>query len=141
MQRFVYYAGWIVFIGLVLYFGLSYQNLLKQESTITFDMRPFLFFTCFFPVFVGILLKLPSLIRELKAGGKWHYDWVKALTIGLPAFYVTILPILTYLTSFGMKLPLAKEIMTMVSTESVITISGLVLGYLLLDCLKGKESS
>ncbi len=134
MKRFLYYVTCTVVIGIMLYMGTKYQIHLKEESTQTFELMPFIIFTALFPIVIGMLLRLPKLMIEIKEKKTWTFDWIKIVAIGLPSLYVALIPIFAF-SSFGSNFPLANNIV-LFGDKAITTIAGLIFGYVLLDSLK-----
>jgi len=128
-----------VFIGLLLYLGGKIQSQLKYMTTQTFNPFDHILFTCIFPVIIGIFLALPGFINEFKNTGKWKFDWIKFLAIGIPALYASFFPLLYY-SSLGPYIPKFLNIVQfyMDSTTTVQTVGGIVFGYLILGCFHKK---
>ncbi|WP_100012192.1 hypothetical protein [Lentibacillus sediminis] len=134
MKRFLYYFGWTVIIGVVIYFGVRYQVWLEEQSRMYFDMLPFVLFTAIFPILIGLLLRLPKLIIEIKQNVPWTFDWVKFVAVGLPALCILSMYILPFI-------PLGEGFIRipyiiMIGGPMIQTIAGIVFGYSLLDSLK-----
>lgn len=134
IKRFLYYFCCSVVIGFIFYLGYRYQVHLKKEAGMTFKNFPVMVFTFVFPIIKGMLLRLPKLIIEIKVKQPWTFDWVKVLAVGLPALYITFLPILAY-TFPSMNLLFAHEIL-FENTVMIITTTGIIFGYTLIDSLK-----
>ena len=75
MKRFFYFFGWTIFIGFIIYLGVKYQQFLiwqeflqntQKESSSTFIQMPVVLFTFLFSIVIGIMLRLPNFIDELK---------------------------------------------------------------------------
>jgi hypothetical protein len=137
----LYFIAWTVGIGIVFYFGIKYQAHLKNEARMTAKMVPVLVFETIFPIIIGILLRVPKLIMEIREKRLWTYDWVKIVAVGLPTLYITFLPLLSFTTPFGMDLLFSYEILFLGDPVKTITTSGIIFGYVLLDSLKRKDSS
>lgn len=134
IRKFLYYFGSTVILGFVFYLGWKYQLRLRDDAKATFEIMPVLLFATIFPIVIGILLRLPKLIMEIKKEKNWTFDWIKIVAIGVPALYVTFIPILVHL-SFGVNFPFANNIVFL-SNASITTTAGIVFGYVLLDSLK-----
>ncbi|MFZ3579752.1 hypothetical protein [Virgibacillus sp. DJP39] len=137
MKRFLYYFVWTIIIGIIVYLGIKYQIHLGEEAKREFKMLPVVRFTTIFPIIIGLSLRLPKLIIEVKEKRQWTFDWIKVVAIGLPTLYIAALPILST-TSLGENLFLIKEIM-LIRSSTLITTAGIVFGYILLDSLKHKS--
>lgn len=138
MKRFLFIFLSTVVIGTIFYFGMNYQMRLREQSAIKFDLKPYITFVSIFPVFIGMLFRLPKLIIEIKDKKKWSMDWVKALTIGIPSLYVAMIPLLAIY--FGTNLLFSNAVMFL-GDMTFTSIAGLVFGYVLLDSLKSNISS
>ncbi|CAG9622307.1 hypothetical protein [Sutcliffiella rhizosphaerae] len=131
MRKFITYFFWTLFIGSVFYFGLMYQDHLINEARMNFNMLPAVIYATLFPILLGILLRLPKLLKEIKEQKEWSVNWIKLLTIGLPTLYIAIVPPLSFSTS-SFYLPFTMQIVHL----DVTTVVGLIFGYVLLDSLK-----
>lgn len=133
MKRFLNYVTWVIIIAFSIYIALRFRVYLGKEAEISFDNKQILVFNLIFPIFVGILLRLPKFIKEKKGKKKWHIDWIKFIVIALPALYFLLLPYLSY-SSFGEKLLFTKQILLLGDTTIMFTIiAGIVFGYALTD--------
>ncbi|MCM3745187.1 hypothetical protein M3193_13690 [Sporosarcina luteola] len=139
MKRFMYYFVWVLFIGFICYLGSQYYMSLKFIAQETFDNKLFFMYSLVFPVIIGMLLKLPVLVKDIKQQKKWTFDWVKLLAIGAPTFFIVTSPVLIYLiwtyTSIGQHSIFQDYLIITISTPFT-TAAGIVLGYCLLDILK-----
>ena len=134
MKRFLYYFAWTIAIGLILYGGVRYQFRLQKEASETFNILPVYLFAGLFPVFLGMLLRLPKLIWEIKEKKAWTFDWIKVVAVALPALYIALLPALLA-TPFGVHLPLSG-MQVWLANAIFMTTAGIVAGYVLLDSVK-----
>jgi len=126
IKKFLYYLGWAIFIGLITYFGSKYRwHLLEKDAAIIF----FALFSIVYPIVIGILIKLPNFIVEMKQDKtlKWRFDWIKFIAIALPYLFIMIA------SSFPNKI--------VPSSPDLQFIAGVVQGYMLLDSLKKYRSS
>ncbi|AQQ53106.1 hypothetical protein [Planococcus lenghuensis] len=133
MKRFLYYLVWLIIISAVLVVGLQYQTRLQEEAEATYHLIPVVQFMSVFPIVIGVFLRLPTFVLQVRAGTPWAVDWLKLVVIALPAGYIALLPILYFATETV--LPLATIVMTMESQTLTIT-AGIIFGYVLLDSLK-----
>jgi hypothetical protein len=136
MRRFFHYIGCTIVIGIILYLGVTYQVHIRKEGEMTFNVIPIVVFSSIFPIIIGMVLRLPKLLIEVKEKKAWTVDWVKLAAIGLPSLYITSLPILLYTTSFGTHLFLGNAILLTGNSQLIITTTGIVFGYTLIDSLK-----
>ncbi|MCA1026037.1 MULTISPECIES: hypothetical protein [Cytobacillus] len=107
---------------------------LHEELRNSFNLLPFLIFATIFPIAIGLLLRLPKLIIEIKEKKQWSFDWIKVAAIGIPSLYIAMIPILSLSTSFE-NLLFAKELIFLGDT-TLTTTAGIVSGYVLFDSLK-----
>ncbi|WP_139180785.1 hypothetical protein [Virgibacillus salinus] len=91
-------------------------------------------FVAVFPVVVGMLLRFPKFIIEVKEKKEWIFDWVKYAVIGLPTLYIVVMSILPYSPFAQGKVKIPEIIF--IGGPTITTISGIILGYILLDGLK-----
>ena len=103
-----------------------------------YDLLPLLIFSAIFPIVIGVLLRLPKLIIEIKEKKEWTFEWVKVIAIGIPTLYVVVSPILTLTTTFGRHLYFTEVRMFTghLGSYTIITTAGIVFGYVLIDSLK-----
>ncbi|MEI4770918.1 hypothetical protein WAX74_14945 [Psychrobacillus sp. FJAT-51614] len=106
MKRFLFIFFSTVVIGMIFYLGMDYQVGLREKAAITFNLMPYIIFASIFPVFIGLLLRLPKLIVEIKDKKQWSFDWIKLFTIGIPSLYIAMIPILA--ASYGTNLLFSK---------------------------------
>ncbi|MGJ9459846.1 hypothetical protein [Oceanobacillus sp. CF4.6] len=114
--------------------GTKYQIRLEEEASINFELMPVVLFATIFPIVIGLFLRLPRLIIEIKENKQWTFDWVKFIAIALPSLYIISMSILPYspLGAGSIKIP---EI-NMIGSPTIQIIAGVVFGYTLLDSLK-----
>lgn len=136
MKRFLQYFIWTVIIGIVLYVGNRIQLNLHELSQQTYEIMPYLIFMIFFPIFIGMLLRLPMLIKEIKAEKKWKINWPKLIVIGFPLLYITVGQLLMF-TTFGNVLPFSMAVSLLLGSN-IGVMTGLIFGYILLDSIKEK---
>jgi len=134
MKRFMYYFVWVLFIGFICYLGSQYYLNLKDLVQVTFHNTFFIIYSLVFPVMIGMLLKMPVLIKDIQQHRNWTFDWVKLLAVGAPAFFIVTYPIWTY-TPFAEYL-IFTDLFRIATSTPFTTVAGIVLGYCLLDILK-----
>lgn len=113
-------------IGVIFYMGMGYQVELRKQYAITFNVKPYIIYVTIFPICMGVLLRLPKLIVEIKDKKKWSLDWMKLLIIGIPALYIAMIPFLGIV--FGKKL-LFTEAFMLLGDMTLISIAGVIFGY------------
>lgn len=122
-------------IGVIFYMGMGYQVELRKQYAITFNVKPYIIYVTIFPICMGVLLRLPKLIVEIKDKKKWSLDWMKLIIIGMPTLYIAMIPFLGIV--FGKKL-LFTEAFMLLGDMTLISIAGVIFGYVLLDSLTSK---
>lgn len=134
MRRFVYCFVCTIVIGIIIYLGAKYQIHLGEKAKMTFEILPVMAFSSLFPIAIGVLLRLPAFLMEVKEKRPWTFDWAKIGAIGIPALYIACIPLLSF-TSFAGSLPFIREIM-LIGDSMLITTAGIVSGYILLHSIK-----
>ncbi|UOQ92149.1 hypothetical protein MUO14_16855 [Halobacillus shinanisalinarum] len=99
-----------------------------------FELFPVIIFAAIFPVVIGLFLRLPKLIIEIKENKQWTFDWVRFIAIALPSLYIITMSILPY-SSLGEGSISIPEVI-LIGSPTVTTIAGIVFGYVLLDSFK-----
>ncbi|PKR79130.1 hypothetical protein CEY16_05095 [Halalkalibacillus sediminis] len=138
MKRLVWYLSWVIIIIFIINAGVQYRIHLTLEANTEFVTWPYYSFLAIFPILIGILLRLPQFILEIKSKQPWTFDWLKLLVIGLPALYVTLMPLFYFLVPF--ELLFQNEIISGRGEYFTIT-AGIVFGFVLLDSLKKDRGS
>lgn len=131
MRKFWRYFFWTVVIGFIYYAGSRYELHLIEHGQMNYNFWPSVIFATIFPISIGILLRLPKLIKEIKQEKAWSVNWIKLLAVGLPTLYVALVPLLS-LTIMYKYLPFAIYIIHL----DLTMIAGVIFGFVLLDSLK-----
>lgn len=131
MKKFIECIFWTVVIGFIYYAGSRYELHLLNEAQMNYNFWPQVIFAALFPILIGILLRLPKLIKEKQEGKAWSVNWMKLFAVGLPTLYVSLVPVLS-LTSLFRYIPFVMDIIHL----DLSTLTGVVFGYVLLDSLK-----
>ncbi|WP_366923124.1 hypothetical protein MFMK1_003616 [Metallumcola ferriviriculae] len=120
---------YVILVGFVIYKGEAYGKELQSISAATFNMYPAIIFNGLFPILIGLLLGIPELVSELKKSGRWRWNWVKFLGVGLPTFIVALIPLVAYS-------PISKYfyllILLLGRNQPILILSGVVFGYIFL---------
>lgn len=135
MRKFFYYFGWTIVVGVLIYLGDKYQFLLKQDFMKNFEVLSFVLFSSIFPIGIGILLRLPKLIIEMKEDRQWTFDWTKFMGVGLPSLGVLSMCVVIFTPTGENLIPLVPEILYF-GNSTIQTIAGVVFGFILLDSVK-----
>ena len=128
IKRFLAYFLYVLLLAYLLIRADDYFNHLPMSSSTSAPIH--LWPALLFPVAVGLLLALPRLITTISQSGSWTYDWVLFLAVGLPALVVQLLACFSLL-------PLLNPTGNITFYHgNLVSISGLVLGYILLAAFK-----
>jgi hypothetical protein len=112
---------------------MKYRLHLAEISSMEFNIVPITIFVAVFPVVIGLLLRLPKLIMEIKERKQWTFDWIKFVVVGLPSLYIVVMSIIPYTMGEG-KIRIPEIIL--IGGPTMTTIAGIIFGYVLLDSLK-----
>lgn len=87
----MYYFACTVGIGFLIYQGMKYNIRLVEEANKTYEVLPVLIFATIYPIVIGIILRMPKLLMEIKDKKEWTFNWIKVIAIGMPALYIAFL--------------------------------------------------
>lgn len=137
MRSFLYYFIWTILLGVIVYFGTMLHLNLKESIRYDANFTPYLLYVIFFPIVVGLLLRLPKLFQELRKKQQISYDWIKLVAINIPILLFLFIPIINVISEV---LPyfLIQPLM-IVDNVLFMSIAGIVFGYVILDCIKTKK--
>lgn len=138
LKRFLYYFIWVLAVGFVLYGGMQLQQTLAERAQMLFDPFPLQLFIALFPVAIGLLIRIPKLLLQIKENRDWNFDWILFAAVGLPALYLVIMTFLPFSSIGEGWLPV--HLFLYVNGSTVTTIAGLVFGYVLLESFKGEKA-
>ncbi len=136
MRSFLYYIIWTILLSVIIYFGTMFHLNLKASMRYDDYYIPYLLYVILFPIVVGMLLRLPKTIHVLRGNQQKSYDWIKLLAINIPIILFLFIPIINY-TSEILPYFLIQPLM-IVDNILLMTIAGIVFGYVILDCIKTK---
>ncbi|KQL50229.1 hypothetical protein AN963_10285 [Brevibacillus choshinensis] len=131
-KRFIGYLSYIIIVAFILKTLMQYELVLVERTQATYDSFPSLLYSTIYPMFLGMLFALPSLVEQIKIEGRWTFDWVKGIALGLPALFGTTI-FLTYFSPIGIYLPF--KTLLMFGTK-FSTICGIAFGYLALSSFR-----
>lgn len=134
MKRFLYFFGWAIILGLMIYLGAKYQFFLKQEYMKNLGVGSFVWYSSIFPIVIGMLLRLPELINEIKDKRPWTFDWAKFVGIGLPSMFISLAFVLIFYVPINVLHLIPQQIY--LGNPTLQTIAGVVFGFVLLDSVK-----
>ncbi|MDF2700927.1 MAG: hypothetical protein K0Q49_2491 [Haloplasmataceae bacterium] len=134
IKRFIRYFIWTLVIILLLYLGTEIQLRLIDYQAQYFNAVPLITFNVFFPIFMGIIIRLPQLLSEKIHKKQLQVDWVKLSVIGIPSLCVALSPFLILLNT---PLFIRLFVIQLISSDfSLTSLAGFISVYLILDSLK-----
>lgn len=137
LKRFIGYLFYVAAFGYIVIKVNDYHRYLQESlSYYKFGPLPLFIFMAIFPIIVGFLIALPQFVRTLWEKGSWKIDWVMLLTVGLPALFIAMTPLIPH-TPFAFH---AKFILFITGKNpNLITIAGIVFGFMLIASLRKQE--
>jgi len=127
LNRSIYCLIYVLLVTFFVYKLGNYQQFLLFQSKTEGNHLPVIISSAVFPVITGIALALPRLYRTLIKQGKWQFDWIRFLLVGIPSFWATN----TYtLPAMGINLPFVPS---WAYTPLLADTGGIVFGYILLN--------
>jgi hypothetical protein len=115
------------------------QELVVERSQLTFNPFPLQAYIALFPVVIGLLIRTPKFILQMKEKESWSYDWVKFTAIGLPALYIVVMTFFPFSPLGEGWLPIPNFLLS--GGTTIPTIAGLVFGYVVLASFKATNAS
>lgn len=137
LKRILFYTVYILIILITLYYGSNYQNTLIEQSKNIYEKPNALhYYSIVYSIFIGSLFALPHIIGILNKTGVWKYDWIRSLMVGLPALFVTFLPVLYWtIPEYIQFLP--TQLLHLAGPTLILpTICGVLFGYTLVSSFK-----
>jgi len=96
-------------------------------------MIPVSIYNAIAPIFIGLLIAIPLFVHETRKKGKWKFDWIKFISIGIPALYLAVFHLVYYtnptLSQFY------PRILAFTNPNMLMILGGIVFGYLVLTSL------
>lgn len=131
MKTSVRVAGYLLYTALLI-FGLwllfYYDAVLLEHRNTTYQSWPYLWYSTLYPILIGAFLALPSFIRTFRSYGRWTFDWILFVIVGIPTLLGTFSgPIL--FSPFGQYLTIFSFF---VLVQNLRFVCGIAFGYFLL---------
>lgn len=130
-KRFLKLVLFILVFEIILILFFQYIQFLKDQVGINYKSGLYRFIISVFPILLGAILNLPYLFTQFRNEGNWKIDFVKLISVGIPTITISFLPILFFTPIGEIYSPLLKF-----DYKSISMISGLVLGFTILDSFK-----
>ena len=133
IKRYIGYLVYVAVLGCFVIIADNFEKHLKDLYHSNFHITNLWLFFSIAPVFLGLLLALPHLIKTFMKKGSWKVDWILLLSAGLPSLLIAITPILCLVPSV---LYSKYGFFIFGSHPNLITLSGIIFGYVLLAAFK-----
>ncbi len=150
--KFLYSLCYIILIFLLLYiyriifirfFADNYREILtlvsaSKNGVLLLGILNFLIFTIF-----GIIIGLPNLLIEYKKDGKFTFDLIPFLVVGIPSFMISSGFFIEFLYSFGNNFELSSQFglyLAWLSSEFQRDFFRILFGYMIVNCIKRVEN-
>ncbi|OEF97591.1 hypothetical protein [Desulfuribacillus alkaliarsenatis] len=136
MKRFSIFFLYTIFMIVLYYIG---QRIILNSNfhfQSTFEFKPVMIARTIVPIVLGLFLALPKFICEWRRVGKWKYDWVKLLAIGIPTLYIALMPVFTFTSVkyFYPVIPILGSVSVALQTMPY-SVAGYAFGYILIASL------
>ncbi|XRG80762.1 hypothetical protein V5E38_10860 [Rossellomorea sp. GAMAL-10_SWC] len=131
-RYFLYSVGFFITIFIV----LQLQRLLKQHAAETYNFIPMIIYAPLLYIIIGILLGLPTILKENSKSGRWAFKLEKLVFVGVPALYFALYPLI-YAKARILMLP--NYIGTVLLSSEIYLVAALIFGYILITVLEKKN--
>lgn len=131
----LYYSLYSILIFSTLLFSSYVDIKFKQIATESFSLFPWTFYRLLLFIPIGLLLGVPHLIKEKQKGGRWGFNYLKLIFIGLPALYFTLYFIFHFYFQF---LRIPSHLGYLLTEVSTYKTAGVILGFILITSLYKK---
>ena len=124
-KKFIKYLIYIITIGILYYLGTIILAAYNKQAQITYTHNYWLItlVSLLFYGGIGVVLGLDKFLIELKHEGKWKFDIIKLIILGIPSLIFSI----PYLV--------ISVISLQASFSNIFTISPIIFGYTLISSL------
>lgn len=129
VKRFIYYLSWSILVIFLLYVHNYIKSFLEGRFYETLNIRPYILFIWLYPIIIGVLIRLPKFLIDIKYKNlQWYMDWINLVAVGLPFFIISAVPLyeITTIISAGFAL----------NFMGVTYIAGIIFGYTLVNSIK-----
>ncbi|MFD6439213.1 hypothetical protein ACFWDG_05230 [Peribacillus sp. NPDC060186] len=139
-KRTISYLAYLILLLSVLFYGLNYQNHLAIISRETFEIKGYFLFQSFFPIFLGIIFAMPSIVKNILKKGHWKVNWLRLLILGIPFIYMSIIPILYFTEISVFDLPFSTLVWRGYfgadGSTTFNSITGIIASYIVLTSIR-----
>ncbi|WP_257349247.1 hypothetical protein [Pseudalkalibacillus decolorationis] len=130
----VQYLLHLVLYGAVILLGFKLEGLLQLRAEENFLITPYFYYSLFFPILLGTLLAIPKAAQSHKKNSKVKINWAKLFIFGIPSLLILLFPAYYFtLMTWGTLIPFATLLYGNIKLHFL---SGLILGYIIIDSLE-----
>jgi len=133
IKRFIGYLLYVAALGCFVIIADNFEKHLKFIYQSTYNLTNLWLFLSIAPMLFGFLLAFPRLIQTIMKEGSWKIDWILLLSAGLPSLLIAITPIMCLAQSV---LYSQHALFIFGLHPNLITLSGIIFGYVLLVAFK-----
>ncbi|MEE6452638.1 hypothetical protein RAH41_18905 [Gottfriedia acidiceleris] len=133
---FRYFLYSVVFF-ITIFIVLQLHRLLKQHTAETYNFIPMIIYAPLLYIIIGILLGLPTILKENSKSGRWAFKLEKLVFVGVPALYIALYPLIYAKARILMLLP--NYISTVLLSSEIYLVAALIFGYILITVLEKKN--
>lgn len=134
LRRFAMYLILTIGFLTLVFWGYKIPLNIKENMMFNAPLELLTIYSIVLPILFGMILRLPTLMKEIKEKKQWSVDWVKLCAIGIPTLYISQASFLYYYLP-NVTLPFSVTLVRN-SDMPLATISGMIFGYIVLDSLK-----
>lgn len=115
---------------MIIYLGFKIGIYLEAAAQTNYNVMPIVIYDIIFPIMIGLLVRLPKFIMDVKENISFTFDWVKFSVVAIPTLFVLI----TFFLSFSGYI--IAPYFIIIGSVRLVTICGFILGYIILDSFK-----
>ncbi|MBB6452779.1 membrane protease YdiL (CAAX protease family) [Salirhabdus euzebyi] len=134
LRRFLLYLFLTISLLTIVFWGYKIPLVIHENLKFEAPLMILTIYSLIFPIFIGMMFRLPTLIKEIKDKKKWAIDWIKLSAIGIPSLYISQIYLL-YFSFPSVSFPFGAVLIRNYDIP-LATISGIIFGYIVLDSLK-----
>ncbi|MDM5185900.1 hypothetical protein QUF99_00050 [Bacillus sp. DX4.1] len=138
MKRAIGYFLYSVVFFTSLFIVIRTSSLLKEHGATTYNRFPYLICTPLLYIAIGILLGLPTFLKENRKVGRWSFQIEKLIFVGIPALYTAFYPLLYFSTGI---LILPSYIDFLIMSTDMYLIAALVFGHVFIIAVEKNSTA
>lgn len=136
LKRFIGYLLYTLLLIFLVIKGSQYAYTLRVLTGRTLSPLPSMVFTTVYPIVFGMILGLPHAIGHWRKPGVWKIDWTRMLAIGIPCLLTNLSLLLFFFSPISKLMGRFAHVLAALTDVQVATISGLILGYVILTSIQ-----